>query len=86
MGEKKLCLLDNSDKYINFSFILGSAAEEERLWSTVRNLLSNNKMKMSLLISESLLFLKVNEKYWDVELESEAMKMSRSEKVPTAME
>lgn len=41
---------------------------------------------MSPNLFESLLFLKVNSKYWDVNLVAEAMKMASSEKVTNAMD
>lgn len=47
LAEKKRRRLDDSDKYMNCSFILGSVAEVERLWSIAGNLLANNRKKMS---------------------------------------
>lgn len=62
---------------MNFSFILGSVAEVERLWSIAGNILSNNRKKMSPLFFESLLFLKVNRNYWDLALVLEAKCLGR---------
>ncbi len=46
------------------TFILGSAAEVERLWSVAKNVLKDNRKSMTPLLFEALLFLKVNNSYW----------------------
>ena len=67
--------------YVNCGFILGTVAEVERLWSIGGNVYRDNRMRMSPILFESVLFLKVNKSYWDLGLVSEAMKSTRSESV-----
>ncbi len=71
----------NRTKYVNCDFILGSAAEVERLWSVAKNILKDNRKSMTPLLFEALLFLKVNNSYWGLELVCEAVKTARSAKV-----
>lgn len=74
-----------TDKYMNCAFILGSAAEVERLWSVAGHILSNNRKSMTPLLFDCLTFLKIDSTYWDVSLGSEAIKISRSDKVRKLM-
>ena len=60
-------LLDPSvpvDKYINCDFILGSAAEIERVWSTAGLIMTSRRKGTSPLTLEALLFLEYNKDYW----------------------
>lgn len=67
-------------KYINCSFIPGSVAEVERLWSTAKYILSENRQSMTPELFEALLFLKLNSRFWDVSLVSDAYKLHIVEK------
>jgi len=60
------------DEYINCDFILGSAAEVERLWSTCKYILCENRMRLSPQLFEALAFLKVNSRLWDAQMVIEA--------------
>ena len=55
-----------SSPYKNVDFICGSAAEVERLWSLAKNVLTNSRSRLTPVLFETLLFLKVNEGYWDI--------------------
>jgi len=81
VAAKKKRKLEATTKYMNCSFILGSVAEVERLWSIAKNILRDNRKSMTPIVFESLLFLKVNSKYWNQALVSEAMRACRSTKV-----
>lgn len=81
IAAKKRHRENNKEEYMNCGFILGSVAEVERLWSVAGNVLANNRSSMTPLLFECLMFLKVNSSYWDINLVSDAMKISRSEKV-----
>lgn len=60
-------------QYIDSKFILGSAAEVERLFSNVSNLISQNRNAMSPQFLEALLFFRFNEHMWDEKLTSKAL-------------
>lgn len=62
-------------KYVDCSFILGSVAEVERLWSSAKHILSEQRQLMTPLLFEALLFLKLNIRFWDESLVSDAYKM-----------
>lgn len=72
--------------YVNCDFIIGSAAEVERLWSIAKHLLKDNHKSMSPLLFEALLFLKLNNSYWDLNLVSKAMIRVRSHRVSARLE
>ncbi len=52
----------------------------------MKNILKNNRKSMTPLLFEVLLFLKVNNSYWGLELVCEAMKTARSAKVKARIE
>jgi hypothetical protein len=52
-------------EYFDCSFILGSAAEVERVWSTADQILKPARFSTSPYLLEAILFLKYNSKYWD---------------------
>ena len=56
--------------YINCDFILGSAAEVERLWSVCYHVLTDNWKGMTPQLFEALVFLCKNKLFWDQELVS----------------
>lgn len=64
--------------YMNSQFILGSSAEIERLFSIAGGILADNRQGLTPLLFESLLFLKVNRKYWDMRTVITAMGNSQS--------
>lgn len=78
LAENKRRRCNYSNNYNNCSFIMSSVAEVERLWFVARNIVSNNRKSMSPVLFESLIFLKVNIKYWDIHTVSEEIKMARS--------
>ena len=54
------------DSYVNCDYILGSAAEVERLWSLASYVLQDHRSSMTPMNLEALLFLKVIIEFWDV--------------------
>jgi hypothetical protein len=76
--------VDSTDfgEYHNADFILASAAEVERLWSIAKYILVDQRKGMTPQMFEALLFLKVNARFWNQSLVSDALssaKTSRSE-------
>ena len=59
--------------YVDCDFILGSVAEVERLWSLVSYILPDHRKSMQPIHVEALVFLTVNESYWDKALVLEAI-------------
>ena len=53
--------LNNNYNYGNCNFILGSAAEVERLWSVADRIIDGNRSSTSPLLMEAILFLKKTE-------------------------
>ena len=72
---------DNPSGYMNCDFILGSAAEVERLWSVASHVLTDERKNTSPLMLEALLFLQVNFWLWDMHTVKQAFHMSRNEKI-----
>ena len=66
---------------MNCDFILGSAAEVERLWSIATNVLTDERKNTSPLMLEALLFLRVNERLWDASTVKQAMHMARNDRI-----
>ncbi|KAI0559108.1 Ribonuclease H-like protein [Gracilaria domingensis] len=64
-------------RYRDCSFILGSVAEMERLWSVADNILRNQRMSLTPLLFEAIIFLRVNARLWDVHLVREALHICR---------
>jgi hypothetical protein len=56
---------DNRGGYINADFIVGSAAEVERCWSTARYLKTSQRAKMSPHLFEAIMMLRFNDRLWD---------------------
>lgn len=65
--------------YLNCGFILGSVAEVERLWSVADNILTDNRMRSTPQLVEAILFLRINSRFWDVELVQEAFELLQRE-------
>lgn len=57
------------ESYVNTKFILGSAAEVERLWSTAEAI-----KLMTPMMLETLLFLKTNARFWNINVVRQAMR------------
>ena len=66
-----------NSQYINLDFVLGSAAEVERLWSLAKYILVNQRKTMNSQMFECLLFLKYNRKYWNKEMVIEAYRRAQ---------
>ena len=47
----------------------------KRLWFIAQFILMEHRMGMSPVLFKSLLFLRVNEKFWDIDLVAEAMRI-----------
>lgn len=56
---------DDDNLYINCDFILGSAAEVERLWSIAKNVLTDGRSCLHPIQFEALMFLRMNREWWD---------------------
>ena len=69
---------DLSSLYRNADFICGSAAEVEQLWSIAKNVLTNNRSRLTPAMFETLLFLKTNDEYWDILSVQEAYTRARN--------
>ena len=67
-------------KYRNSNFILGWVAAVEHLRSITKNVRTANRKTMTLPFG-SIVFLKVNKRYWDRELISDAMNRARTGRV-----
>ncbi|GFH44601.1 hypothetical protein CTEN210_01075 [Chaetoceros tenuissimus] len=58
---------DDLPEYGDLSFILGSAAEVERLWSHAKHILTDERMGMMHPINfEAVLYVKMNRRFWDI--------------------
>ena len=77
---------DLSSPYRNCDFICGSAAEVERLWSVAKKILTNNRYHLTVVMFETLMFLKMNEDYWDLQSVHAAHSMARKPKRTTEIE
>ena len=67
-AEEAAALKGNTSQYINCDFILGSVAEVERLWSTAKHILTEERRgMMHPILFEALLFLKENHRLWGLE-------------------
>lgn len=68
-----------SSECINCDFILGSAAEVERLWSVCDNILTDQRKRMTPQLFEALAFLRLNKRFWNQKHVSLAMAMASTE-------
>ena len=63
---KRIYDLNRDELYGDCSFIFGSAAEVERLWSHAKHILTNSRKGMMEADNfEALLFLKINKHLWE---------------------
>jgi hypothetical protein len=65
-------------EYADCSYIMGSTAKVERLFSKARHLMPDCRKNMTPLLFEAILFLKENAAYWNLALVTEAMSMNRT--------
>lgn len=79
IANRKRQRLVNTARYRNCKFVIGSAAAVERLWSIAKYVHGLNRHSLTPLLFESILFLRVNETYWDIELVSRAMRSKPSD-------
>ena len=92
MKKRKAGVLESStlSPYINVDFICGSAAEVERLWSIAKYILSNTRSRLTPNLFQALMFLKINQEYWDCrsvqQAYTEARKQAQSDRVKKMME
>lgn len=69
-----------AQEYVNCDFILGSVAEVERIWSISKHVLTVERRLMTPQLFESIVFLKYNERFWNEQLVSKAIKSARIER------
>jgi hypothetical protein len=63
-----------TDGYANADFVLGSCAEIERVWSSAERILRKTRYSLTPIYFETILLLKYNRKFWDMELVSKAIR------------
>ena len=73
--KKKVRKQKGKSQYIDCSFIMGSAACVERLWSEADAIVSKRRNGLSPITLEMILFLKKNKDLWDLSDVVEADKM-----------
>lgn len=56
-------------------------ADVEILWSVAKNIVIDNRNSMTRVLLEALLFLKVNNGYWNLQTVCKAMEKARCDKV-----
>lgn len=83
---KRRKMISSGGKYRDCSFILGSVATIERLWSIAGNVLMNHRKEMTPIVFEALLFLRTNKQYWNEHTVKEAWRMNKSEAVRRRLE
>jgi hypothetical protein len=66
-------------QHINCDFILGSAAEIERVWSAAERVLTNDRFSTHPVLLEAILFLRFNQKYWTKCTVCQAIKLVQKE-------
>ena len=71
----------DSNPYIDCSFILATAVIVERLWSVAGRLLSATRRSMTPEIFEAILFLHINRDFWDDELVYKAIALAKEARV-----
>ena len=76
--EKRQKINNQDPKYRDCDFILGSNAIFERVFSMAKNVLSENRRRMTPELFEAILFLKLNENLWDINLVSRAIAQAKS--------
>jgi hypothetical protein len=67
------------NKYINADFILGSAAEVERLWSTASLILTKSRSSLLPITFEAIIFLSYNRALWNIHDVHDAVQLGNAE-------
>ena len=76
--KRKRCRLsDEQVRYIDCSFCVATSNTVERLFSACKHILTDQRKHMSPIMFEALIFLKVNQKFWDVSMVAMAMKKNQ---------
>ena len=71
--------INNQDlKYRDCDSILDSNAIVKRVFSMAKNVLSENRRRITPELFQAILFLKLNERLWDVDLVSRAIAQTKS--------
>jgi hypothetical protein len=65
------------DPYVDCSFIFGSAAEVERLWSVASYVLTDQRSRMTPMLFEAILFLRYNERFWNQGMVTKAIVIAK---------
>ena len=65
--------------YIDCNFIFGSAAQVEQMWSQAKYILSQQRSRMSPRLFETILYLKINDRFWDNNTVQEAISMAAAQ-------
>jgi hypothetical protein len=73
-----------NDEYIDASFILGTNDIVERFFSTSKNILSEERSKLTPYMFECLVYLKANRHFWGQQEVAEAMRKQDSNANETA--
>lgn len=83
---KHLKVAVTSLEYIPSGFLLGSVAEVERVWSISKHLLGDVRNYFSPLMLQTILFLRFNERFWDIKLVAKAIWHGRTERAKKHIE
>lgn len=81
LSQKKRKLDRESSGFRNCDYILGSVAACERLWSIAGNIFTKDRASMSPLLLETLLFLRINQSYWNEQTVKLAVARAKSSRV-----
>ena len=83
-------VVEDTSDCVNLDFVVGSAAEIERVWSMANFILVKERNSMSPIMFEALIFLKFNFSYWDdaliLKAYSKALNKQRSERLEKRLE
>lgn len=74
---KRRKLSERDESYNDCQFILGSAAHVERLWSVSKYVLTEHRMSMTPQLFEAIVFLRENERFWDMQLVAESIGLAK---------
>lgn len=72
--QRKKPKLEKVDEYIDLRFILGSAAEVERLWSLAKHVFTDGRSSMYPRLFEAIMMLRANRDLWNLEDMEEAIR------------
>lgn len=86
LREQEAAGVDKECPYVNAHFIYGSAAKVEWLWSLAKYILTNQRSSMTPLMFETLLFLKVNNRFWDRSTVIKAIGLAKTDRVNKKIE